>query len=378
MNMRFFVLPLVCALSAVGIAGCSADESSPTSEDDITEKPPQFVLFAFDGSYNNAFWQESRDFAKSVKKGDGSPALKFTYFVNPSYYTPDANKTKYCPPQGSSCGKSAIGFGGTVDEIKVRVTQTAAAYAEGHAIESHAVGHWDGSTWSVDQWTKEFDQFGPLFFNNPDGTPRTELNPIKQAGIVGFRAPQLGNDPALYTVLKAKGFTYDTSKVAQPNYWPEKINGVWNFPLASLVLKNSGKRTLSMDYNHYVAHSKGVSDAANAAKYEKDVLDTYNAYFEKNLAGNRAPLHIGHHFSKWNGGAYWEAMKAFAKTVCTRPDVKCGTYRDLVAYMEALPANKRAKLQAGNFEDSADVCPANEPACQGEPLGAHDDEGATK
>jgi hypothetical protein len=128
-----------------------------------------------------------------------------------------------------------------------------------------------------------------------------------------------------------------------------------------------------MDYNHYVAHSKAVSDAANSEKYRKDVYDSYMEYFTKNLNGNRAPLHIGHHFSKWNGGAYWNAMQDFAKAVCTRPDVNCGTYRDLVSYMEALPAGKRAKLQAGNFEDASSVCPASESACQGESEGAHDD-----
>jgi hypothetical protein len=72
---------------------------------------------AFDGSKNNAFWQASRDFAKSVKKADGSAALKFTYFVNPSYYVPEANKSGYCGPR-VGCGKSAIGFGGTTPTFR--------------------------------------------------------------------------------------------------------------------------------------------------------------------------------------------------------------------------------------------------------------------
>jgi hypothetical protein len=98
------------------------------------------------------------------------------------------------------------------------------------------------------------------------------------------------------------------------------------------------------------------------------------AYFDKNYNGNRAPLHIGHHFSKWNGGAYWSAMKDFALAICTRADVICGTYRELVSFMEALPAGKRARLQAGNFQDSANQCPAEEQACSGESAAAHDDE----
>jgi hypothetical protein len=177
------------------------------------------------GSKNNDFWEESRQFAKSVKKTDGSPALKFSYFVNPSYYLPDANKSAYCGPR-VSCGKSAIGFGGTAAEVKVRLQQTKLAFEEGHAIESHAVGHYDGSTWTTAEWDKEFDQFQTLFFTNPEGGARPELLGIAAAKIVGFRAPQLGHSPGLYVTLKNKGFTYDTSKISQTNYWPEKIAGI--------------------------------------------------------------------------------------------------------------------------------------------------------
>jgi hypothetical protein len=359
-------------VAGVASSGCAVEQADE-AEDDVTSKPAQYVMFAFDGSKANGFWQESRDFAKSVKKADGKPALRFTYFINPSYYIPTAQKNVYCGPK-VSCGQSAIGFGGTEAEITERIAQTAAAHREGHAIESHAVGHYDGSSWSEADWNKEFDAFNKHFFLTPGGAARPELDAIKAAGIVGFRAPQLGHSPGLFLTLKNKGFTYDTSRINQPNYWPEKLNGVWNFPLASLTLKNTGKRTLSMDYNHYIAHSKGNPDGANAEKYRQDVLATYMAYFDKNYNGNRAPLHIGHHFSKWNGGAYWSAMKDFALAICTRADVICGTYRELVSFMEALPAGKRARLQAGNFQDSANQCPAEEQACSGESAAAHDDE----
>jgi hypothetical protein len=371
--MKLGTLSLSLVVAALTLsAGCASEVNETGQDQDLTQKPVQFVMLAFDGSKNNAFWQESRDFAKTVKKADGSQAVKFTYFVNPSYYLPDASKSKYCGPMG--CGKSAIGFGGTEADVTARIRQTAAAAKEGHAIESHAVGHFDGSTWSAAQWSTEFNEFDRLFFTNPDGSARAGLEAIKSSGMVGFRAPQLGHSPGLFEVLKAKGFTYDTSKINQANYWPEKNNAVWNFPLATLVLKNSGKRTLSMDYNHFMAHSKAVSDSANAAKYRKDVIDTYMGYFNANYAGNRAPIHIGHHFSKWNGGAYWLAMKDFAIAVCSKPDVKCGTYRELVSFMEALPAGKRAELQAGNFGDSAEDCPATEPACQGESEAAHNED----
>ncbi len=123
---------------------------------------------------------------------------------------------------------------------------------------------------------------------------------------------------------------------------------MWNFPLAQVRVVGSGKRTLSMDYNFYYTQSGGTSKAENKELYKKEMLDTYMKYFQDNYFGNRAPVHIGHHFSKWNGGAYWEAMQAFTKRVCGLPEVKCVTYNELVKFMEAHVAD-RAKYQAGSF-----------------------------
>jgi hypothetical protein len=64
------------------------------------------------------------------------------------------------------------------------------------------------------------------------------------------------------------------------------------------------------------------------------MLETYLQYFEANYNGARAPLHIGHHFSKWNGGAYWDAMKSFARKVCHLPDVQCVTNAALADYLD--------------------------------------------
>jgi hypothetical protein len=82
------------------------------------------------------------------------------------------------------------------------------------------------------------------------------------------------------------------------------------------------------------------------------MLKTYLAYFAGNYLGNRAPVHIGHHFSKWNGGAYWKAMQEFAQAVCGLPEVRCVTYRELEDYMEALPASAFFAYREGRFEKS--------------------------
>ena len=63
-------------------------------------------------------------------------------------------------------------------------------------------------------------------------------------------------------------------------------------------------------------------------------------------------MHIGHHFSKWNGSAYWNAMQTVAKRVCSLPEVKCVTYGDLVKFTEE-NADRIADYQAGNFPKMA-------------------------
>ncbi|RYZ58970.1 MAG: hypothetical protein EOP08_15845, partial [Proteobacteria bacterium] len=305
--------------SACGLAGCGTDPDATDpngTEDELSAKPPQYVLLAFDGSYANAFWQESRDFAKSAARA-GKP-LKFTYFINASYYVPRPGNQAYFPPKHRQ-GASAIGWGDDDADVAKRIAHTNAAFEEGHEIGSHTVGHWDGSTWSAAEWDSEFDQFDKLLFEtNHPGAPAWKFGPEAS---VGFRAPQLGHSPGLFPTLVEHGYIYDTSKSNVSSYWPQKQNGVWNMPLAELRIVGNTKKALSMDYNFYVAHSKGLPDAANKATYKKQMYDTYMAYFDANYNGNRAPLHIGHHFSKWNGGAYWEAMQEFALAVCGKPNV---------------------------------------------------------
>jgi peptidoglycan/xylan/chitin deacetylase (PgdA/CDA1 family) len=359
---------LLAALSA-GLPGCSATATDDPagSEDAISKKPPQYVLLAFDGSYSNSFWAESREFAQEAKR-KGAP-LKFTYFINAAYYLPKAAGASYAPPQHAR-GASAIGWGGTDADVAKRIEQTNLAFQEGHEIGSHTVGHWDGSTWSAAEWESEFSQWDKLLFETPH--PGAPPFAFTAKDSVGFRAPQLGHSPGLYPTLREHGYTYDTSKSAASSHWPEKVNGVWDMALAQLRIVGSSKRTLSMDYNFYVADSAAAPDAGNFATYKKRMLDTYRAYFNANYTGNRAPVHIGHHFSKWNGGAYWEAMKEFALEVCAKPNVKCTTYKDLVTFLNARTPQELADYKSAAFYPEGDTDNADG-AFVGDVSGAHDE-----
>jgi hypothetical protein len=336
--MRFFASLFSAAVLAATAAGCS-DAGSPgahESEANAVARPPQFVILAFDGSLNNDFWAESRAFAREAN-------VKLTYFISGVYFIPNAQKRLYVGPHGNGPGASDIGFGGQPESITRRYDHVQGARDEGHEIGSHANGHFDGGRWTEADWTSEFEQFDEILF----GRPHSPLRFGPEAS-VGFRAPLLAHSPGLYKTLAKRGYKYDTSKISAADAWPKQEDGIWQFPLASLRIVGSGKGTISMDFNFYEADSKAQPKPEGKEVFKKQMIDTYAKYFEGNYFGNRAPLHIGHHFSKWNGGAYWEAMQVFAKRVCGLPEVKCVTYSELMSFL-----NEKRDLipsyQAGGF-----------------------------
>lgn len=336
-----------------GATVSSANESGTTSS--LSPRPPQYVLMAFDGSLNLNFWEESLNFATSMKN-ENKP-VQFTYFLSGVYFLNDHVQSKYNAPHHGP-GHSAIGFGGSVHDIGPRVAEVNRAYQAGHELGSHANGHYDGGLekWTLIDWTSEFYQFWNLIFNvfalnsiHPEA-PFTQGLLFDQSEIVGFRAPQLGTNEDMYLALKKFGFKYDTSRDSQPNYWPSKSNlGIWNFPLADLVIVGTGKKTLSMDYNFYVSQSGAEPDLIHKDLYRKQMLETYLKYFQDNYNGNRAPIHIGHHFSPWNGGIYWQAEQEFAEKVCGIPEVRCVTYKNYMNWLEEQKASDLQNYRFGKF-----------------------------
>ncbi|NES02460.1 MAG: hypothetical protein F6K22_06180 [Okeania sp. SIO2F4] len=319
---------------------------------EMTSKtPPQFVMLAFDGSRSLDAWKRSRNFAKEMEKKGVN--VRFTYFVSAVYFVSKDKRKLYNAPRGKGQGRSDIGWGGKPEDIALRLEQVNLAYQEGHEVGSHAVGHFNGSKWSKQDWGEEFAYFDKFLFeahkiNNLSGSLVFDRNAIE-----GFRAPLLARSPGLYQVLAKDAFRYDTSKVASSNYWPRQENGIWNFPLASLT-NSSGKKVLSMDYNFYYLHSRAKPNPRNAKRYEEDTYKTYMRYFQRNYNGNRAPIHIGHHFSAWNNGAYWNAMFRFAESVCGLPEVRCVTYSELADFMDLLSEEQINTYQEGNFPKSSE------------------------
>jgi hypothetical protein len=311
------------------------------------DRPPQFIVMAFDNCTELERWQELTDFAAELN--EDSDRIHFTFFVSGINFIADASRAIYEGPHQRR-GYSRINFGGTPEQVRKRVDYVNDLYRSGHEIASHAVGHFNGAAWSAGDWSKEFRSFADIVKNvgMNNGLARAKLA-FAATDVIGFRAPYLAKGAGLYGALKANGFRYDTSGVGRADAWPEKIDGIWRFNLAMLRIQGSGRGTLSMDYNFFVAQLRAASDPRRYELARDQTLQTYLHYFKTNYAGNRAPLHIGHHFTAYQGGAYNEALKAFARSVCGLPEVRCVTYAKLADFMDQQNAATLAAYRKGDF-----------------------------
>jgi hypothetical protein len=312
------------------------------------ERPPQYVVMAFDGAIELERWRDLAEFTAEINK-DGEHAL-FTFFFSAVGLIADANRRLYQGPRQRR-GTSAINFGGSPPEVQSRVDYLNAFNARGHEIASHAVGHFNGASWSAAEWTQELKAYGDVLDNvGPiNGLPAETKLAFARDRIVGLRAPYLAAGAGLYPALKAARFRYDASRIGWPGAWPEKTDGIWRFNLAQLRISGSGRATLSMDYNFFVAQSGGLVDPRRQEQFGAQMFETYLDYFRSNYAGNRAPLHIGHHFTNMQNGVYAATLRRFARTVCGLPEVRCTTYERLADFLDALPPATLDAYRKGDF-----------------------------
>ncbi|MCC6777242.1 MAG: polysaccharide deacetylase family protein [Hyphomicrobiales bacterium] len=314
------------------------------------ERPPQFVVMAFDNCTELARWRELADFADEMNH-DGD-RVHFTFFVSGIAFIADPYRRLYEGPRQPR-GASRINFGGSPEEVRQRVDYMNALFGKGHEIASHAVGHFNGRGWSAVDWDKELRAFDDVVRNVGTNNGLGDTVRIAAPPAVGFRAPYLAKGAGLYPALRSHGFRYDTSGVGRADEWPEHIDGIWRFNLAMLRIRGSGKATLSMVYNVFFAHSRAVDDPRRFDLAREQMLETDRHYFRTSYTGNRAPLHIGHHFSDYQGGAYSDALKSFARAVCGLPEVRCVSYDKLADFMDRQSADTLAAYRKGEFARAA-------------------------
>lgn len=289
------------------------------------EKPPQFVLFSFDGVGSHEHWQRKLALAREVN-------ARFTGLLTGLYLLPDSEKNQYTGP-GHRPGRSSVGFGGSQEEVTTRINDLNQAVAEGHEIGTHFNGHFcqgaepSGRKWNAEGWTSELDQF----FRFVTQAPGLKVDP---ASIKGGRTPCLEVVPsALFPVMAARGMNYDTSLVSEGIVWPAMDQGVWEFKMPRVTVPGLGRKVILMDYNLWASLNGAKEQPGRAAEFHRITMDAYRAAHTAAFNGNRGPLVVGNHFNSWNGGAFGRAAEEFMSEVCVKADTACVTHAEVIEWM---------------------------------------------
>ncbi|MFG3254269.1 hypothetical protein [Streptomyces sp. NPDC048172] len=309
------------------------------------QKPPQFVVFSWDGAGEDSKKLFSR-FRKAGKKYDASQ----TYFLSGVYLLPEGQKKRYAAP-GHGHGASDIGY--LKDEnVRATLRQVRGAWLDGSEIGTHFNGHFCGAngvgSWSVEQWKSEIRQ-ARWFVQNwktTTGWRGGKALPFNySAELVGGRAPCLEGQRNLLPAARQMGFRYDSSGNGT-QVWPGKKSGLWDMPLQQVPMPGRKFETLSMDYNFLANQSVTVNGPVEKrAAYGKQMRDGLLAGFNRAYTTNRAPMVIGNHFEDWNGGVYMDAIENVMKTVCRKKGVRCVSFRQLADWLDAQDPRVLAKLR---------------------------------
>ncbi|NGO71807.1 hypothetical protein [Streptomyces boncukensis] len=308
-------------------------------------KPPQFVVFSWDGAGEDGKRLFSR-FRKAGKKYGASQ----TYFVSGVYLLPEAEKKRYAAP-GRGRGASDIGY---LKDRNVRATlrQLRAAWQDGSEIGTHFNGHFCGAkgvgSWTVAQWKSEIRQARWFVQNWKTTTGWRRAKPLPfnyTTELIGGRAPCLEGQRNLLKAARQMGFRYDSSGNGT-QVWPDKREGLWDLPLQQIPMPGRKFETLSMDYN-FLANQSGTVNGpvGKRAAYGRQMRDGLLQGFRRAYTTNRAPLVIGNHFEDWNGGVYMDAVENVMRTVCRKKDVRCVSFRQLVDWLDAQDPRVLAKLR---------------------------------
>ncbi|MEV7179571.1 hypothetical protein [Kitasatospora sp. NPDC093679] len=301
------------------------------------EKPPQFVVFSWDGALENEDHLFSH-FRKVAQENDAH----MTFFLSGIYLVPNSKRSLYHPPQ-HAVGKADISFP-TDTHLRATLEQVRQAWVDGNEIGTHFNGHFcgpkGGGDWSVAEWQSELDQARSFVTDWKTNTGMKDVPALPfdyTRELVGGRAPCLEGQKNLLAAEKASGFRYDASSPGEFQVWPAKKDGIWNFPLQMVPYPGKPTQVLSMDFN-FLANQSGESTNGDPKKYqawERETRDGYLNGFERVYNGSRAPLFIGNHFETWNGGIYMQAIEDVVKGVCKREGVRCVSFKELADWLDA-------------------------------------------
>ncbi|MFE3944555.1 hypothetical protein ACFXPV_22150 [Streptomyces sp. NPDC059118] len=310
------------------------------------QKPPQFVVFSWDGA-----GEDSQKLFSHFREVGKKYHANMTYFLSGVYMLPENKRELYDPPKHNA-GSSDIGFNDT-EGIRNTITQVRGAWEDGNEIGTHFNGHFcgpeGGGTWSVEQWKSEIGQAKSFVKNwktNDPGLDGEKPLPFDyDKELIGGRTPCLEGQKNMVAAARTMGFRYDSSGVDN-QVWPKKKAGVWDLSMQLVPVPGREFETLSMDYNFMFSQS-GTTTQGDPDMHEywgNQMRDGLLQAFGRSYDGNRAPLIIGNHFESWNGGTYMRAVEHTIATVCTKEGVRCVSFRQLADWLDAQDPATLAKL----------------------------------
>ncbi|MFH9088538.1 hypothetical protein [Streptomyces sp. NPDC017673] len=311
------------------------------------QKPPQFVVFSWDGAGEDSQKLFSH-FRKVAKENNAT----MTYFLSGVYLLPEEKRDLYKPPQHSP-GRSDIGFNdeqGITDTLK----QVRLAWLEGNEIGTHFNGHFCGpdggvGTWSVEEWKSEIAQAKAFVKSWRTNTGMKRAAPLPfdyDKELIGARTPCLEGRKNFIKAARQLGFRYDSSGVDN-QVWPKKKEGLWDLSMQLVPFPGHTYEQLTMDYN-FMVNQSGTKTQGDPDKFDywgAQMRDGLVKGFYRAYDGNRAPLIIGNHFESWNGGTYMRAVEDVVKAVCTKPEVRCVSFHQLADWLDAQDPGTLAKLR---------------------------------
>ncbi|WP_326660856.1 hypothetical protein [Streptomyces sp. NBC_00385] len=312
------------------------------------QKPPQFVIFSWDGAgeVGNGLFPR---FLELAREHDA----KMTFFLSGLYLLPESKKSLYRPPN-NPIGASDIGYL-TDDHIKETLKGVRQAWLDGHEIGTHFNGHFCGGSgsvgnWSPSQWQSEIDQSISFVTEWRTNTGWTDLDPLPfdyRKELVGGRTPCLLGQDNLLPTAKKLGWRYDASSPGGTQVWPTKRMDVWDLPLQGIPFPGHSFEVLSMDYN-ILANQSQNSTKGMPSRYpgwRNQATQSYLSGFQRAYETNRAPFYIGNHFEEWNGGIYMDAVEDALKHIAGKPDVRLVSFRQFVDWLDVQDPAVLAKLR---------------------------------
>ncbi|MEV7089798.1 hypothetical protein AB0O07_28575 [Streptomyces sp. NPDC093085] len=301
------------------------------------QTPPQFVIFSWDGAgeVGNGLFPRFLKLAK-----DHGAAM--TFFLSGLYLLPESKKTLYRPPN-NPIGASDIGYL-TDDHVKATLTNVRQAWLDGHEIGTHFNGHFCGGSgtvanWTSEQWRDEIDQAVDFVTQWRTNTGWKDLDPLPfdyHKELIGGRTPCLLGQENLLPTAKKLGWRYDASSPGGTQVWPDKLQGIWNFPLQAVPFPGHSFEVLSMDYNMLANQSQNSTNGMTSRypEWRKQATDAYLAGFNRAYETNRAPFFIGNHFEQWNGGLYMDAVEEALKGMAGKKDVRLVSFRQFTDWLD--------------------------------------------